>query len=269
MGVITKTYTFSTGATIVAAEHNSNFDTIYNAFNGSIDDANISATAAIADTKLDQITTAGKVSGTSLTLLGNIPSAAGIIPVAHIPTGTANNQVVKLVAAAALPVLTATNLQNLNAANISTGYVPPERLGSGTPSATLYLNGASTWTNLSALSNVIYNQGFTPTLQNGGTSYATISNFRWVKLSGATSVRLHTMLQSLGGGFSTATCLVAIGSLSATAVTSSDTMAWVTSTNLSISSLTDGTAYNGVVMLKNSGANITSTCQAVTVISSN
>ena len=50
---ITKPNTFSAGAVIVASEHNSNFDTIYNDYNGSITNVNISASAAIAATKLN------------------------------------------------------------------------------------------------------------------------------------------------------------------------------------------------------------------------
>ena len=85
MGLISKTFTFTVGATIIASEHNTNFDTVYNLVNGSIDNVNISGSAAIADTKLGQITTASKVSGAALTALANIPSAAGIIPIANIP----------------------------------------------------------------------------------------------------------------------------------------------------------------------------------------
>ena len=66
MSLISKPFTFSAGGTIVAAEHNSNFDTIYNAFNGNIDNANIGASAAIVDTKLAQITTASKVAASAI-----------------------------------------------------------------------------------------------------------------------------------------------------------------------------------------------------------
>lgn len=88
MALITKTYTFSAGASIVASEHNSNFDTIYNEFNGSISNANISTLAAISDSKFAQITTAGKVSGAALTTLGSIPSGGGVVPIANLATGT-------------------------------------------------------------------------------------------------------------------------------------------------------------------------------------
>ena len=52
MGTIVKPNTFSAGNTIIASENNDNFDTIYNEFNGSIDNDNIKASAAIANSKL-------------------------------------------------------------------------------------------------------------------------------------------------------------------------------------------------------------------------
>jgi hypothetical protein len=51
--LISKSYTFSAGSTVIASEHNSNYDTIYNEFNGSIDNANIKATAGIIYSKLN------------------------------------------------------------------------------------------------------------------------------------------------------------------------------------------------------------------------
>jgi hypothetical protein len=66
MSVVTKGYTFSAGAVIVASEHNSNFDTLYNDYNGNITNANFSASAGIVDTKLAQITTANKVASSAL-----------------------------------------------------------------------------------------------------------------------------------------------------------------------------------------------------------
>lgn len=66
MTIITKPNTFTPGATILSSEHNSNFDTVYDDYNGNITNANIKSTAAIADTKLAQITTAGKIAGSAL-----------------------------------------------------------------------------------------------------------------------------------------------------------------------------------------------------------
>ena len=86
MALVTKSFTFTVGSTIIASEHNSNFDVIINDYNGNITNANISGTAAISDAKLAQITTASKVSGAALTSLASVPSAAGLVPIANIPS---------------------------------------------------------------------------------------------------------------------------------------------------------------------------------------
>lgn len=56
MAIIVKNNTFSAGATIVASEHNANFDTIYADYNGNITNANIAAGAAIGMSKIDKST---------------------------------------------------------------------------------------------------------------------------------------------------------------------------------------------------------------------
>jgi hypothetical protein len=53
MSTISKSYTFTNGATILAEEHNQNFDVLYNWANGNITNANIKTGAAIAMSKLD------------------------------------------------------------------------------------------------------------------------------------------------------------------------------------------------------------------------
>jgi hypothetical protein len=67
MGTVTRTYTYSAGAVIVAAQHNSNENALFNLVNGNLDTNNLSASAAIVDTQLAQITTASKVSTGALT----------------------------------------------------------------------------------------------------------------------------------------------------------------------------------------------------------
>lgn len=74
MGQIPKKHTFSPGNTILSAQVNEDFDDIYNEFNGNITNSNINGSAAIVDTKLAQITTAGKVAANTA-LTGLIPSA--------------------------------------------------------------------------------------------------------------------------------------------------------------------------------------------------
>ena len=92
--IINVPYYFSTGSTIIASQHNSNFSVIYNAFNGSIDDSNISSTAAIEYTKLaltgnikqaDLISTFNTQAGFGMVPSGGIIMWSGAI--ASIPAG--------------------------------------------------------------------------------------------------------------------------------------------------------------------------------------
>jgi len=87
MSIIVKPFTFSAGATIVASEHNSVADTIYNDYNGNGTNANLSASAAIALSKIS-FTTALAMSGAILrTAKGaDVASAAG-----NIALGTDGN----------------------------------------------------------------------------------------------------------------------------------------------------------------------------------
>ncbi len=64
MATISKPTTFSSGATIFASEHNNNFDTMYNDYNGNITNVNIATGAAIVASKLD-MTASGPIGSTS------------------------------------------------------------------------------------------------------------------------------------------------------------------------------------------------------------
>jgi len=86
MGTVAKKHAFVAGDKILSAQVNENFDDLYNEFNGNIDNDNIDPAAGIVDTKLAQITTAGKVSGTALT--GLIPSASQDTVVALVDAAT-------------------------------------------------------------------------------------------------------------------------------------------------------------------------------------
>ena len=66
MSIVAKTYTMVDGQVAQAAEVNKNFDDIYNNVNGNLDNTNIKASAGIVDTKLAQITTAGKIAASAL-----------------------------------------------------------------------------------------------------------------------------------------------------------------------------------------------------------
>lgn len=106
MSLITKPVTFSNGGTIYAADHNSNNDTIYSDYNGNITNSNISASASITDSKLAQITTASKVSGTALTSLSSTPSGAGALPAVNGGTGLSTFVIGQVLAAASATTIT-------------------------------------------------------------------------------------------------------------------------------------------------------------------
>jgi hypothetical protein len=116
MSIVTKPKTFAAGTTAVAADVNSDFDTIYNDYNGNITDANINVNANISSAKLASITSGGKVSGTALTGLTGIPSAAGLIPIANIDTGVTDGKIVKMTTGDKLPAVDGSLLTNLGVA---------------------------------------------------------------------------------------------------------------------------------------------------------
>lgn len=85
MATLSKGTTYTDGASVTHGNLNALVDS---ATISGIVNADIDAGAAIAPTKLAQITTASKVSGAALTLLPNIPSGAGVIPVANLGSGS-------------------------------------------------------------------------------------------------------------------------------------------------------------------------------------
>lgn len=52
MGLVTKTYTLTNGAIVQAADHNTNFDTLYTLVNGKLDNANVISNAGIEESKI-------------------------------------------------------------------------------------------------------------------------------------------------------------------------------------------------------------------------
>ena len=64
MALISKSNTFTAGGTIVASEHNENFDALFNLVNGELNDANIKASAGIVGSKLD-LAVPGAIGGTT------------------------------------------------------------------------------------------------------------------------------------------------------------------------------------------------------------
>lgn len=65
--IISKPYTFSPNAVIKSSEHNANYDTIYNAFNGNIDQSNLADGAVVTSKVQDSAITADKLASNAVT----------------------------------------------------------------------------------------------------------------------------------------------------------------------------------------------------------
>lgn len=110
---IVKGYTFGSTELVTSAKLHSLVDS---ATISGIVNAEISASAAIADSKLATISTAGKVSGAALTSLANIPAGAGVIPAANLPaTGGVATELSFVNADLSSGVLTVTHSEGLAA----------------------------------------------------------------------------------------------------------------------------------------------------------
>jgi len=88
MATITKTYEFVDATTAEAAEVNTNFDTIYNEFNGSIDNANVKAAAAIAGSKLNLTSGTGAITATGAVAITGATAITGALSVSTTLTQT-------------------------------------------------------------------------------------------------------------------------------------------------------------------------------------
>ena len=88
MGLVVRTYTYSAGAVIVAAQHNTNENTLYNLVNGALDNDNVTASANLAATKLNLATIAQAVafSGAALTM-GSSTLSDGATPALNAALG--------------------------------------------------------------------------------------------------------------------------------------------------------------------------------------
>lgn len=103
MSIISIPFTFSVGAVIIAAQHNSNFSTIYSDYNGNITDANIASSAGIEYSKL---ALSNSIQSTDIL-------SSTVFAIGNIPTGTTANKVVELDGSGKLPAVDGSQLTNL------------------------------------------------------------------------------------------------------------------------------------------------------------
>ena len=266
MGLISKPFTFSTGATIIASQHNSNFDTIFSDYNGNISDANIVANAAIANNKLSPITTNNFVLGSALYNLATMLSAAGTIPylnLATISTGmtgtlptlnggtgttasaNATNGVVVLDSSSKLPIADSSQLINFPSySNIVFSF------GSGGDSQAQTGNkdGAG-WS---------YDDAQPPSLLNSqpcwfcynpstGTQdgYHTVIRTKFKKIAGMSTISVYGYMKR-GISANYGTCRITIGSATPLVLDNTGnagTYVWYNG-DITVSGLVDGTVYD-------------------------
>ena len=103
---------------------------------------------------------------------------------------------------------------------------------------------------------------------NWSTTYRTFLNFKFTKIAGIDTVTIHARIAIDAAGTS-AEVNVDIGGANNNVTTTSNTFAWATAADVDVSGLTDGTTYNGVVQLKETGGGSPEAyCSAVTLIGS-
>ena len=97
------TVTVTRGTTLPDSSGKADFHALVDSATATITNivnADIDAAAAIADSKLAQITTASKVSGAAITALASVPSGAGDLPIANAKAITRKALVVTVTASA-------------------------------------------------------------------------------------------------------------------------------------------------------------------------
>lgn len=260
MAIVSKNYTYATGAVIVAAEQNANLDTLYNLVNGNIDNANISGSAAIAyaklaltngimnsdintsaaivDTKLAQITTASKVSGTAITGLASVPSGAGVLPIANIATGTpTGSKYVRddgtLQTITVAPVTSNVLFQYSAICDVTLGTGVGEFVGSSLVPTT-----GGTYRFIES--------------KNASGNFTLVWKTKFIKTSGISTVTIYGQIWQASAA--SATLKVDIGGVNnnVTGTSSQTTPEWKTFT-IDVSSLSNGTTYDVSVYNGSSG----------------
>lgn len=175
MAIVTRGYTFGATEQVTASKLHNLAD---NATVTGIVNADVSNSAGIEDSKLAQILTAGKVSGTALLNLDDIDSSAGIIPSANLPTIAPDSDA----------TLTFTDITTNNSSTSKHGFL--KKLSNV---ATEFMNGVGNWATISSTmagakvgtltisstgSKVITGLGFRPKLVIFLASYSSLADVK-------------------------------------------------------------------------------------------
>jgi len=245
---------FTAGAVVVASQHNSNFSTIYSDYNGNIDNNNISGSAAIAytklnltgnivnsdisgsaaivDTKLAQITTASKVSGTSITGLASLPAGAGTVPTANLGSGTANSTTILY-------------------GDQTYKTAPPTRnvlfAWSGDEDGIATTNEGDH----GFLVNLTRGLCVRASYSSSGGSYVTSARHRWTKTAGVNTLTVHARARNVSSATGVSIKVDVGGSASGTGSVLSTSFTDMTPFTIDISGLSNGTVYTILVQMQN------------------
>ncbi len=270
MALLTVPFTYSAGAVIIASQLNSCNTTIYSDYNGNIDNTNIApsaaiaysklsltgsilnadvnASAAIVDTKLAQITTASKVSGTAIIGLASLPSGAGVVPTANLGSGTANSGTVLY---GDQTYKTAPN----SISNVLFQY-------SGQVEFTGSKVGEIVGTTLVPSAGTGNYRFLQTNDSGGGGNFKTIWTTKFIKISGISTVTVWARIwQQLNG---TATIKVDIGGVNGnvSGTSSQVTPEWKTFT-IDVSGLSNGTSYDVTASMTNNVNAIATFCSNI------
>lgn len=295
MAIVTKQHTFSSGSTILSSEHNDNFDDIYADYNGNITNANIAAGAAIANSKINlasitqNISLSGNLTltgssndfsgatfsdgGTVTTVdinggtldgvvIGGASSAKATVTSTHLPEGTAPTTAASEGAlytkdTSGQPELFFREESNGDEVQITSGG---EIAGANTSASTTVFS----WSSLNADNTA------DAISHTGNTNFTTKMNFRFKKIASINTITIEGRIwvTTASSGDDVTLRVTINGALTGSITRLSSSAGWATSSTIDVSSLSDGTVYNGIIEIQEDDATETAYCSAITLIGS-
>lgn len=178
---------FSSGNTIKSADVNSNFTIMGNHALDRISGGNISGNVT-----MDALVT---IDGIDLSV-ALCPACATTHASLTLTSGNLTANGIGILSAGKIPALSSSyfasvsgaNLTSLNGTQVTSGTVPPAQLGSGSPSATTYLRGDSTWVTL-----------YRPIIRNTSTGITAVANDFIVGSTGGYTITLPAAASNPSG----------------------------------------------------------------------
>lgn len=270
ISIITIPFTFSAGAVIIAAQHNSNFQTIAQDYNGFIDNTNIATNAGIVYGKLNlassiknsDINPSNPIVGSNLDLsspgtIGNTAPNTGAFTTLKVGT-THQGDVLYDNGTSLVRLTPGTSGQFLQTQGTSAN---PVWATNGSLSNCLFQYSAATTLTGSGLGEIAGttltpttatgNYRFLSNRSSGGSVYNPVWGTKWKKVAGVSTVTYYSQIWLSGAGPSTnANIKVDIGGQNSnvSGTLNQVTPEWVTNT-IDVSGLSNGTVYDVTVSL--------------------